>query len=171
MVAIKYKDFILQLIERACCIVSYIYPILEINYYWAANVCLGSTPELALFYHRVLKKLALLYSENALLIFTSMLVIFLVCSRGTLRLSKFLRFNVIQAILITIICTIINSTFTVLPPIILQGFIGAIFSKFFFFGTIFLILFNIGHIIVGRYPRIPVLSEAAKLQVQRDLNF
>ena len=44
---------------------------------------------------------------------------------------------------------------------------GALFANFLFLGIVLLIAYSSLLIAYGRFPRIPILSEAAKLQVQQ----
>ena len=162
------KDFIIKVAERFVSIISYIFPFIEICYYFGAKVFLSTdSVSMKLFYLNYIDKIALFYNANIYIIFIAMVGIFIVCSRGTLPLTKFVRFNVIQAILLNIICSCIGSIFSFLPVIIRESMIGLLLSNFFFLGTILLMLYSFLLIFYGRYPRIPVLSEAARLQVQR----
>jgi uncharacterized membrane protein len=162
------KDLIVKISERGVGIFSYIFPFIEVSYYFGSKVFL-STDSIALkyFYVRYIDKLANLYATNTYLIFALMVGIFLICSRGTLPLTKFVRFNVIQAILVNIICSCIGSIFSFLPIIFRESIIGILFANFIYLGIMGLILYASFMIFFGRYPKIPVLSEAAKLQVQR----
>ena len=96
-----------------------------------------------------------------------MLGIFIVCSRGTIPATKYLRFNVIQAILLNIICSCISAVFPLIPLGLRESAIGLLLANFLYLGMIILIIYSSVLIMCGRYPRIPVLSEAARLQVQR----
>ena len=96
-----------------------------------------------------------------------MIGIFIGCSRGSLPLTKYARFNVIQAILLNIICSCIGSIYTFLPVVLRESVIGAIIANFLYLGLVLLILYSSVLIFYGRYPKIPVISEAAKIQVQR----
>ena len=73
----------------------------------------------------------------------------------------------IQAILLNIICSCIGVVFTFLPVVLRESMIGVIFANFLYLGIVLLIAYSSLLIAYGRYPRIPVLSEAAKLQVQQ----
>ena len=161
-------NIFIKISERGVGILSYIFPFIEVSYYFGSKVFL-STDNIALkyFYVRYLDKLANLYATNTYLIFALMVGTFLICSRGTLPLTKFVRFNVIQAILVNIICSCVGSIFSFSPIILRESVIGVLFANFIYLGVIGLIIYSSFMISFGRYPKIPVLSEAAKLQVQR----
>ena len=162
------KTAIIQIFERLLIILSFIFPFIEISYYFGAKVFL-STDSIGLknFYMKYILKLTGFYEGNIYLIFIVMLGIFLTCSRGTIPLTKFVRFNIIQASLLSIICTCIGSVFSFCPLGIRESSIGILFANFLYLGILLLIFYSSLLILFGRYPKIPVLSEAARLQVQR----
>jgi uncharacterized membrane protein len=162
------KKFLINSFERGLSISAFIFPFIEISYYFGAKVFLGSeSVALKFFYFNYIAKLANFYQANVYLIFIFMVGIFISCSRGTLPLTKFVRFNVIQAILLNIICSCIGSCFSYTPIVIRESTIGLLLANSIFLGIMAIIFYSSLLIIYGRYPRIPVLSEAAKLQVQR----
>ena len=96
-----------------------------------------------------------------------MVWVFIVCSKGSVPLTKFVRFNIIQAILLNIICSCSGVVFTFLPVVLRESMLGVVFANFLFLGITLLIAYSSLLIAYGRYPSIPILSEAAKLQVQQ----
>jgi|TARA_B100001741_G_C16442699_1_gene546433 hypothetical protein len=154
--------------ERGLSIAAFIFPFIEVTSYFGPKVFL-STENLALrsFYLTHLVKVSTFYTDNNLLIFIFMVWVFLVCGRGSVPLTKFLRFNVIQAILLSIICSCSGVIFTFLPIVLRESMLGVIFANFLFLGIVLLIGYSSLLIVYGRYPRIPILSDAAKLQVQQ----
>jgi len=162
------KTYILQILERFVSVLAFIFPFIELSYYFGAKVFL-STESLLLkiFYINNIQKLTAFYQDNVYVIFILMIAIFIGCSRGSLPLSKYARFNIIQAILLNIICSCLGSIYTFLPIVLRESFIGAVLANFFYLGLILLIVYSSILIFYGRYPKIPVISEAAKLQVQR----
>ena len=162
------KKYLIKICERGIAIAAFIFPFIEISYYFGAKVFL-STESLALklFYVNYIAKLSAFYEANIYLVFIMMVGIFIVCSRGTVPLTKFVRFNVIQAILLNIICSCIGSIFAFLPIVLRESTVGILLANFLYLGTILVMTYASLLIIYGRYPKIPVLSEAARLQVQR----
>jgi hypothetical protein len=159
---------LIRLAERGLSIVAFIFPFIEVASYFGPKVFLGTESiTLRSFYLNYLLKMTNFYANNNLLVFIFMVWIFLVCSRGSVPLTKFLRFNIIQAILLNIICSCIGVVFTFLPIVLRESMIGIVVSNFLFLGIVLLIGYSSLLISYGRYPKIPVLSEAAKLQVQR----
>ena len=162
------KISILDAFERFISVLAFIFPFIELSFYFGAKVFL-STESLLLkvFYLNNIQKLTLFYQNNVYLIFIVMIAIFMGCARGSLPLTKFARFNIIQAILLNIICSCIGSIYTFLPIVLRESVIGLVLANFLYLGLVLLIVYSSILIFFGRYPKIPVISEAAKLQVQR----
>jgi len=147
---------------------AFIFPFIELSYYFGAKVFLSTESILLkIFYINNIQKLTAFYQDNVYVIFILMIAIFIGCSRGSLPLSKYARFNIIQAILLNIICSCLGSIYTFLPIVLRESFIGVVLANFFYLGLVLLIIYSSILIFYGRYPKIPVISEAAKLQVQR----
>ena len=162
------RKLITTVCERTVAIIAFYFPFIEVICYFGPKVFL-STDSLMLrtFYSNNIIKLANFYTENNLLIFIVMIWLFIGCSRGTFPVTKFLRFNIIQAILLNIICTCLGVVFNFLPIFLKESVIGVVFSNFLFLGMVMLVGYSTLLIAYGRYPVIPVVSEAAKMQVQR----
>ena len=162
------KKIFKKVYERILPLFSYAFPFIEVSYYFGAKVFLNTDSiELKYFYVKNIEGLSKFYGENVYFIFALMVGIFIVCSRGTLRLTKFVRFNIIQAILLSIICSCIGAIYNLCPLIIKEGLIGILLANFFYLGVVALMVYSCVLIVFRRYPIIPVLSEAARLQVQR----
>lgn len=162
------KAFLINFLERGLSISAFIFPLTEISYYFGTKVFLG-TESLALkfFYINYVAKLSRFYEANVYLIFILMVGIFISCSRGTIPLTKYVRFNIIQAILLNIICSCIGSCFSYTPIVMRESALGILIANSLFLGVLSIVAYCSLLIAYGRYPKIPVLSEAARLQVQR----
>jgi len=160
----KIQDFA----ERGLSIAAFIFPFVEVASYFGPKVFL-STGSIALrsFYSSYIEKISRFYTDNNLLIFIFMVWVFIVCARGSVPLTKFSRFNIVQAILLNIICSCSGVVFTFLPIVIRESMLGIIIANFLFSSIVLLIAYSSLLICYGRYPRIPILSDAAKLQVQQ----
>jgi len=163
----KIFEALIPFLERGLSIVAFIFPFIEVTSYFGAKVFLSTESANLREIYAKLTPLITFYTENNLLIFIFMIRIFIVCSRGSLPLTKFVRFNVIQAILLNIICSCSGVIFTFLPIVLRESMIGVIFANFLFLGITLLIAYSSLLICYGRFPKIPILSEAAKLQVQQ----
>ena len=162
------QNLIKKVFERCLSILVFIFPFVELSYYFGAKVFL-STDNLLFksFYINSIQKLTNFYGANVYLIFILMVSIFLACSRGTMPLSDYARLNIIQAILINIICSCLGSSYSFLPIVLRESFLGILFANYLYLGLILLITYSSLLILYGRIPSIPVITEAAKMQVQR----
>ncbi|MEN9207318.1 MAG: Tic20 family protein [Gloeomargarita sp. GMQP_bins_120] len=111
--------------------------------------------------------LALVYS--ALPLGLGSLLVFILLFVAVVRNEKvphFIRFNTMQAILLSIVLTLVTLVYNfVLAPLV-QGFLQEVL-----FNTVFLaVLAAVGYGMVqsarGRYPEIPVIAEASYLQIR-----
>jgi len=162
------KKSIIQIGERGLAIVSYIFAFVEISSCFAIKVFLNSDSALLRdLYINYIAKLTTFYVENIYFMFALMIGIFIMFSRGTVPATKYLRFNVIQAILLNIICSCISAVFPLIPVNLRESGIGLLFANFLYLGMLTVIFYSSVLIMFGRYPKMPVISEAAKLQVQR----
>jgi uncharacterized membrane protein len=163
------KAVFINVFERGIAILSYIFPFLEISAYFGTKVFLNAESlSLQYFYRNYISKLVNIYQDNTYFAFALMIGIFFICSKGSLPLSKFVRFNIIQAILLYIICSCVGQILGIYcPAFIRESTIGIVLANFVYLGTLVLILYSSVLILFGRYPRIPVISEAARIQVQR----
>ena len=159
----------IEIFERGLSIVAFIFPFIELSYYFGAKVFLSTESFfLKSVYLNYIQKLSNFYAANIYFIFILMVGVFIICSRGTLPLSKYARFNIIQAILLNIICSCFGVVFTFLPIVLRESILGVIISNLLFFSIVLLIGYSSLLIAYGRLPVIPIVSEAAKIQVQRD---
>ena len=110
----KYLESFKLFAERGLSIAAFIFPFIEVASYFGPKVFLNTeNDDLRIFYLNHLIKMTSFYTDNSLLIFIFMIWIFIVCSRGSVPLTKFLRFNVIQAILLNIICSCSGVIFSI----------------------------------------------------------
>jgi len=162
------KSYLSKISERLIAMLAFIFPFTEVSYYFGAKVFLNTESiPLKLFYLNHIAKLASFYEANVYLVFAIMVGVFIICSRGTVKLTKFVRFNIIQAILLNIVCSCIGSIYGFLPIVLRESTLGILLANFLFLGTVLIMAYSSFLIFCGRYPKIPVLTEAAKLQVQR----
>jgi uncharacterized membrane protein len=84
------------------------------------------------------------------------------------QISRFIRFNTLQAILIGILISLCGLIFSyILRPIIGMGEITQVLMNTLFLGTIAMSGYGIIMSAMGKYTEIPQLSETAQIQVDR----
>jgi|TARA_B100000683_G_scaffold80076_1_gene79015 hypothetical protein len=164
----KLSPYLIRFGERGLSIAAFIFPFVEVVSYFGPKVFLNTdSVALRMFYSTYIEKLSRFYTDNNLLIFIFMVWVFIVCARGSVPLTKYVRYNVIQAILLNIVCSCSGVVFTFLPIVLRESMVGVIFANFLFLGIVLLIAYSSLLIAYGRFPKIPILSDAAKLQVQQ----
>jgi hypothetical protein len=173
----KDEDITRKICERGLSIIAYIIPFVEISSTLALKVFLSADSQfLRFFYFTYIAPLTEFYRTNIYLCFALMLTLFIVCAKGKvpftngkkkLPLTNFVRFNIIQAILINVVASCISIVYSDLPVGIQESTFGLIIATGIYLWVLMLILSSIIVIIFGRWPTIPVISQAAKLQVQK----
>jgi uncharacterized membrane protein len=92
-------------------------------------------------------------------------VLFLAVVRNE-RISRFIRFNAMQAILLDIALILINLVFSFLLRGINAGILVETLYNVIFIGTLAACIYAIVQSILGKYAEIPTISEAAHSQVR-----
>jgi hypothetical protein len=141
---------------------------MEISSCFAAKVFL--TPDskiLRYLYTNYILHITNLYSGQPLGFFILAAVTFFTFSRGIIPAPKYVRCNVMQASLLNVFCSFISSVLPLAPLWIRESILGLFIANFLYLGVSFLIVYSSLLISFGHYPVVPVLSEAARLQVRK----
>ena len=146
--------------QRLLALLAYLLP-------WSAALPFGSSLDnlfLALQW-LVLPALPLLMLERSVPFggFLLFLVLFLAVVRNP-KLPYFLRFNVLQAILLDIVLVVVTLAFQLLQLGSL-GFAGRTLANTVFLGTLVLVAFALVQCLRGKEADIPTLSEAVRMQL------
>ena len=96
--------------------------------------------------------------------FLLFLVLFLAVVRNP-RIPYFLRFNVLQAILLDIVLVVLSLVFSVLLAPLGSGFAVRTLSNTVFLGALVLVLFALIESLRGKEADIPTISEAVRMQL------
>ena len=97
--------------------------------------------------------------------FAIFLVLFLAVVRNE-RISHFIRFNVMQSILIGIALSLLGLFFQILVPALGASLITQTLFNIVFLGTLAASLYSIIQSALGKYAEIPAISEASYMQVR-----
>lgn len=82
------------------------------------------------------------------------------------RISHFIRFNTMQAIMVTIILFLFQLVLMVLSKASGLEFLLQVFANFVFLGVLAIFVYSVVQSLRGRYAIIPTLSEAVNMQVR-----
>jgi hypothetical protein len=97
------------------------------------------------------------------------LVVFIALFVGVVRNEKiphFIRFNTMQAILISILLSLIGLIYSFILQPIVQGFIAEVLFNTIFLGVMAAVGYSVVQSVRGRYAEMPLISEASYLQTR-----
>ena len=152
--------FLLSQILGIC---TYLLPFLEIS---KQNVSLVREFEpLNYFYRSFITEYFTFYFNNPLFEFALFFFLFIFCVRKVLPINNFVRFNIMQSILIFLLASLLNVFFISLPVSLRNSFLGEIVGNVFFILIFCSILYPIFQVLRGRYASIPFVSEAVRLHL------
>jgi hypothetical protein len=162
-----FKKVVADAGSKAMAMAGFIFPFVELMTTFGSVLIRSENAGLRRFYGTVAAPLVSFYIHHVYLWFIGMVAVFLTCSRGARGLSKFVRFNVVQGILLSIMLQCFGASWPLIPVIVRESFFGKLLQEFFFLGGSLIIAQSLFLIAFGRYPKFPVLTGAARLQVQR----
>ena len=97
------------------------------------------------------------------------LLVFIALFVGVVRNEKiphFIRFNTMQAILISIILAIVSLIYQVILQPLIRGFFAEVLFNTIFLGVLVMVGYGVVQSARGRYAEMPVISEASYLQTR-----
>jgi Chloroplast import apparatus Tic20-like len=147
--------------DRIFAALPYVLPLLDVLPF--GSFLLRQFPVLALIY-LPLQPIMAIYSIPfaSLIIF---FVLFLAVVRNE-KIAHFIRFNVMQAILIGIVLSLVSLAFSILGPVLGRNLLTETLFNIIFLGTLAASFYSIIQSALGKYAEIPGISEASYLQVR-----
>ncbi|MGB5963154.1 MAG: Tic20 family protein [Coleofasciculaceae cyanobacterium] len=147
--------------DRIFASLPYLLPLMDVLPF--GNFLLRQFPALGLIYLPLAPLLAV-YSQPfvSLVVF---FVLFLAVVRNE-KIAHFVRFNVMQAILIGIVLSLLGLAFSILLRVLGAGLLVETLFNIIFLGTLAASFYGIVQSALGRYAEIPGISEASYLQVR-----
>jgi len=97
------------------------------------------------------------------------LLVFILLFVGVVRNEKiphFIRFNTMQAILISILLAIIDLIYNVILQPLIRGFFAEVLFNTIFLGVLAMVGYSVVQSVRGRYAEMPLISEASYLQTR-----
>lgn len=80
------------------------------------------------------------------------------------NISRFIRFNVLQAILVSFVISVGGLAVRILGPLT-QGLLGETLLNVFFLGGMAVVVYGVAQTVMGRYAEIPTVSDAINMQL------
>ncbi|MEM6450845.1 MAG: Tic20 family protein [Cyanobacteria bacterium P01_D01_bin.105] len=153
-------------LDRAFAALSYVMPLaaaLNAGSYFFNFLSVQAPQVLRVFLLLLAPLQPLIAIENGILGFAVFILLFLFVIRNT-NISRFIRFNVLQAILVSFMISI---TLLVLGALNLLGnnLLGETLSNVMFLGGMVIVVYSVAQSVMGRYAEIPTISDAVNAQM------
>ena len=150
------------IVDRLCGSLAYLLPIADVAFfgYFAVN----DFPIFGNLYRSLAPVLQLNSGFNGFILF----ILLYACVVVNPKVSRFIRFNVLQAILIGILLFLCGFPIrfalesNLLPIVVIQVLMNTVF-----FGTWAMVVYGVIMSALGRYTEIPQLSQTAQMQIDR----
>lgn len=154
-------------IDRYGSIFPYALPLLEGLQNFGQQVLPDYPLNFMVIYKKTLMPFVIFYVTHPALAFVIFFVLYylFVRAKSPLPNRPFIRFNVLQAILLFLINSLLGSAFRALPMEFKVSLYGLILCNTFFWFVLSTIIYSIFKSIQGQYAKIPVISQAVKIQI------
>ena len=122
-------------------------------------------------YKKTLMPLVLFYVTHPALAFIVFFVLYylFVRAKSPIPDRPFIRFNVLQAILLFLINSLLGATFRALPIEFRMSLYGLMLCNTLFWFVLSTIFYSIFKAMSGRYAKIPVISQAVRIQIDNQI--
>nr|YP_009394268.1 hypothetical protein [Leptosiphonia brodiei]ARW62830.1 hypothetical protein [Leptosiphonia brodiei] len=154
-------------IDRFASIFPYGLPLMEGLQNFGQQVLPDYPFSLMTLYKKTFMPLVIFYVTHPALAFITFFVLYylFVRSKSPIPNRPFIRFNVLQAILLFLINSLLGSAFRALPIEFRVSLYGLILCNTLFWFVLSTILYSSFKSLEGKYANIPVISQAVKIQI------
>ena len=162
------KDFQgVTFIDRFASIFPYGLPLMEGLQNFGQQVLPDYPFSLMTLYKKTFMPLVIFYVTHPALAFITFFVLYylFVRSKSPIPNRPFIRFNVLQAILLFLINSLLGSAFRALPIEFRVSLYGLILCNTLFWFVLSTIIYSSFKSLEGKYSNIPVISQAVKIQI------
>lgn len=155
------------LIDRFASIFPYGLPLMEGLQNFGQQVLPDYPFRLMSVYKKTFMPLVIFYVTHPALAFITFFVLYylFVRSKSPIPNRPFIRFNVLQAILLFLINSLLGSAFRALPIEFRVSLYGLILCNTLFWFVLSTIVYSSFKSLEGKYSNIPVISQAVKIQI------
>ncbi len=153
-------------LDRAFSALAYVMPLasaLDAGNYFFSFLDEQAPPVLDVLNLILLPLRPLIQLNNSIFGLVIFIVLFVFVIRNT-SISRFIRFNVLQAILVSFMISI---TLLVMDVLRLTGgnIVGETLSNVLFLGGMAIVVYSVAQSVLGRYAEIPTISDAVNMQM------
>nr|YP_009510749.1 hypothetical protein [Gracilaria gracilis]AXI96422.1 hypothetical protein [Gracilaria gracilis] len=173
-IATSYKNYNVNnitLVDRFSSILPYWLPLLEGLQNFGQQILPDYPFNIMQVYKKTLMPLVIFYVTHptlAVIIFFILYYLF-VRNKSPIPDRPFIRFNVLQSILLFLINSLLGATFRALPIEFRMSLYGLMLCNTLFWFVLSTIIYSIIKSIEGKYARIPVISQAVRIQIDNQL--
>lgn len=153
-------------LDRAFAALSYVMPLasaLSAGTYFFSFLAEQAPPVLTVIGLLLLPLQPLLAIENNPILGLGVFILLFAFVIRNTDISRFIRFNVLQAILVSFMISIASLILGVLG--ITGGFLGETLLNVLFLGGMAVVVYSVAQSVLGRYAEIPTISEAVNMQM------
>ena len=153
-------------LDRAFAALSYVMPLasaLRAGAYFFSFLAEQAPPVLNILQILLLPLSPLLFIENNPILGLGIFILLFAFVVRNTDISRFIRFNVLQAILVSFMISIGSLILSVLG--ITSGIVGETLLNVLFLGGMAVVIYSVAQSVLGRYAEIPTISEAVNMQM------
>lgn len=161
----------ITLIDRCSSILPYWLPLLEGLQNFGQQILPDYPFNLMIIYKKTLMPVVIFYVTHPALAFIVFFILYylFVRTKSPIPDRPFIRFNVLQAILLFLINSLLGATFRALPIEFRTSLYGLMLCNTLFWFVLSTIVYSIFKSIEGKYSKIPVISQAVRIQIDNRL--
>ena len=158
-------------VDRVASIFPYCLPLLEGLQNFGQQILPDYPFSIMSIYKQTLMPLVLFYVTHpalALIVFFVLYYLF-VRAKSPIPDRPFIRFNVLQSILLFLINSLLGATFRALPIEFRMSLYGLMLCNTLFWFVLSTIFYSVLKALEGKYAKIPVISQAVRIQIDNQL--
>jgi len=157
----------ITILDRCSSILPYWLPLLEGLQNFGQQILPDYPFSLMSIYKKTLMPVVIFYVTNPALAFIVFFVLYylFVRAKSPIPDRPFIRFNVLQAILLFLINSLLGATFRALPIEFRMSLYGLMLCNTLFWFVLSTICYSVTKSIEGKYAQIPVISQAVRIQI------
>nr|YP_009293703.1 hypothetical protein Rhodyp_107 [Rhodymenia pseudopalmata]AOM64385.1 hypothetical protein Rhodyp_107 [Rhodymenia pseudopalmata] len=167
----SYDKKSITVIDRLGSILPYWLPLLEGLQNFGQQILPDYPFSLMNVYKKTLMPLVIFYVTHPALAFIVFFVLYylFVRAKSPIPDRPFIRFNVLQSILLFLINSLLGATFRALPIEFRVSLYGLMLCNTLFWFVLSTIAYSVVKSIEGKYAQIPVISQAVKIQINNQV--
>nr|QCI04983.1 hypothetical protein [Callithamnion tetricum] len=161
----------ITIIDRFGSILPYWLPLLEGLQNFGQQILPDYPFSLMSLYKKTLMPLVIFYVTHPTLAFIIFFILYylFVRAKSPIPDRPFIRFNVLQSILLFLINSLLGATFRALPIEFRMSLYGLMLCNTLFWFVLSTITYSVLKSIEGKYAKIPVISQAVRIQIDNQL--